>query len=164
MVELSLATKDDVDTVVAILEDNERWMAARGIDQWPLNWHRRRRQEISQWANDGCLYLAKQGDAIVGTIATFETDEKYWGSQEERALYFHKLAIGRTHSGKDLGQDIIERVRELARSKGKKKIRLSCLRRNAGLNQYYRSLGFVQVGTAEVDGFVDNLYELTVSS
>lgn len=164
MIELSLATIKDVETVLQILEDNERWMAASGIDQWPLNWHRNRHQEIAQWASDGYLYLAKQAGAVVGTVAIFEIDRTYWGSQAGAALYFHKLAIRRVHAGKGLGREVIECVRQLARSKTKTKIRLSCLRRNDRLNQYYQGLGFTQVGTVEVDGFVDNLYEQTVSS
>lgn len=163
MVQLNLATEGDVDTVLMILEENERWMVKQGIDQWPLYWHRRRRQEIESWAKSDCLYLARQGTVVLGTVALFEKDEKYWGNREEVALYFYKLAIRRDYSGKEIGEKVIACICDVARSRDIRFVRFSCLKKNRKLNEYYRRLGFVYAGVAAVDGFEDNLYELQLS-
>jgi len=75
---ITLATEEDLPLVWGLLDDAARWIAARGINQWPVPFPHEI-VETSLGRRDTCL--ARDSTEVVGTLAVYWDDPLFWGEQ-----------------------------------------------------------------------------------
>ena len=148
------ASPEELDEVVAVLSEAAAWLRARGIEQWPdpypAAW-------VQASIERGETYLARQGDALVGTITLRWEDPAFWGEQPPVAGYVHGIAVRRAFAG--AGPELLEWADGQVGAAARELLRLDCRSDNFRLRRYYEEQGFVHRGDATVAGFETSIYE-----
>src|SRR5713101_8423785 len=103
-VEITLAIPDDIDDVLDVLNAAARWLASRGIKQWPTGGFPRDR--IAGDISRGEVYVARHDRRAVGTFTLQWNDELFWPGATEAAGYIHRIAVHRDTRG--LGVEMIK--------------------------------------------------------
>ena len=137
--------------VYALINARIRWMDEMGLDQWnTVNyWDAYPESHYEDAVTQGCLYVIKDLDRIVGALVLRESDP-YWDDSTP-ACYFHNFATALDAKG--AGKKLLDFCAELALKKGKQYLRMDCAVSNQKLNEYYENLGFALVGD-----FWDDVY------
>jgi protein-tyrosine phosphatase len=153
-VNVTRASAEELDEVVAVLSEAAAWLRLRGIDQWPdpypAEW-------VAGSIGRGETYLARENGVVVGTITLRWADPAFWGEQPPVAGYVHGLAVRRELAGR--GPELLEWAEERVREAGRDLLRLDCRTENARLRGYYERHGFEHRGDTTVDDFRTSLYE-----
>ncbi len=138
-------TQADVAAVMALIGQRVRWMGQRDLRQWDSSYlELYDRQYFLQRAWSGQLWVAEssQGtsreEAIVAAAVLTERDPLW--DEDLSACYVHNLATSQRYPG--LGRLFLAFLAQQAIGRGKRALRLDCASHSAGLNHYYRSLGF----------------------
>jgi GNAT superfamily N-acetyltransferase len=151
------AAPADHAAIAAILEDVQRWLANRGIDQWttPFTdaW-------IAQSIATGELHIARLHGEPVAVIRLLWADPLFWGNLDRGdAAYIHTMAVRRGHAGCGIGERLVGWAGEQASARGRRFLRLDCREDNPSLGAYYQRLGFTPRGSARVGGTIVTLLE-----
>ena len=145
------ATPDDASAIHALRRALEDWMAARGIDQWPVGSVPAER--IAAQVADGQWWVVRDDEGLLGSVRVVTTDPEYWGDDDAPALYVHGLMVARRASGTGLGRALVEWVGARARAAGATWLRLDHRASNPHLDDVYRGWGFEAVGVTDRPGF-----------
>jgi GNAT superfamily N-acetyltransferase len=134
------AADADVGVVIDVLAEASAWLAAQGIQQWPVRFAE---DFIAAVAAEGNLYVAVVDSKIVGTVTLQWSDPLFWGERSD-AGFLHRLAVRRASAG--LGVKLIAWAEQVAMAKGREYLCLDTLKSNLRLRRYYEELGFQKVG------------------
>ncbi|MEU4831891.1 GNAT family N-acetyltransferase [Streptosporangium sp. NPDC023615] len=148
---LRRATDGDLDGVLALLAETAAWLNRRGVRQWPAGGFPAGR--ITPLIDEGTLYLLEGQDGPAATLALDgHADPEFWTPADDpgAALYVHKLAVARGHSGRGLGEALLDWAGLRVLSMGKRWLRLDCSKDNAGLQDYYRGQRFTHLRTVDL--------------
>ncbi|MFD0939277.1 GNAT family N-acetyltransferase [Pedobacter boryungensis] len=98
-----------------------------------------RAQEVVKSKND-CLFVAKQNGIIVGWIHGFRA------IRIESALFVEiaGLVVDRQWQKQNIGENLIEAVKEWSNAMGIKKIRVRCNVTRTESHKFYENIGFSQ--------------------
>jgi predicted DNA-binding protein (MmcQ/YjbR family) len=129
------ASSEDLDGVVAILEEAARWLLRRGIVQWPVPFPS---ELVARDIANRRVWLAETDRAPVGTVTVLDRDPMFWGDQSVPAWYVHRLAVRRSAAGS--GAEILSWVERAAVANGIGFVRLDC---GEGLRAYYEHAGYI---------------------
>ena len=142
-------TAGDADAVVALREEAAGWLVGRGLDQWHPG--EVGLDDVLGWLARGRLYVAEQDGALVGAVRLAWSDEAVWGEQPADAGYLQALMTARRAAGQGLGRHLLTHAELVTARTGRGLARLSCLRGNAGLQRFYQSAGYLEVGERSFD-------------
>ena len=146
------ARPDDVDDIHALRRSLEEWMAAHGIDQWPVG--SMRRERLEEQVRAGQWWVLRDVQGLLGTLRLLTSDEDYWGEGDDTpALYVHGLMVDRRATGTGLGRALVEWAEGRAREAGATWLRLDHRASNPHLDDLYRSWGFEHVRSSDRPGF-----------
>ena len=139
-----LATLDDAEAIMGLLEAAAEWLVSRGIRQWlpgqiRMDWLRER-------IADGEVYVATLDGELAGSFRLIWSDEPVWGTTPDDAGYAHGLVINRAFAGRGVGLRLLERAEQLVAARGRPYLRLDCMTANAVLCDYYVRAGFTYRG------------------
>jgi len=146
-VEFCAATPADLDDVLDILLESARWLASRGINQWPVAGFPR--ELIADQISRGEVYVARREQRAVGTFTLQWSDEEFWPGATDAAGYIHRIAVRREARG--LGVELIKFAERVTAATGRKILRLDCFAGNADLCSYYERAGFMRRADIEID-------------
>ncbi|MDA9774107.1 GNAT family N-acetyltransferase [Saprospiraceae bacterium] len=151
----------DMEIVLTILEAAAMGLKSKGIDQW--SYWLDPPESKKKWLLDGLtnkeFYFLKQADETLGMIRILESDELYWGKQNEAALYIHSLVVQAEFKGRGLGVKAMLKVEEIAREKKINFLRLDCVSENQDLCNYYIQQGFKIVGKKQMPLSENTLFQ-----
>jgi len=159
------AVAADAEAVLALLDDAAAWLLERGIEQWrPGQW---RAESIGSAIARGETYLMHEQDRAIATISLQWSDELMWPGAAEDAGYVHRLAVARTHHGKDIGRILLTWAEWTIAKRPRGFSRLDCACDNAALRRYYEGAGYRHVDDRTVRGrhsdeFCGSRYEKSV--
>jgi GNAT superfamily N-acetyltransferase len=149
---MRIAGPDDMADVMVLLNTAARWLATRGIRQWPVEGFPADR--IAPHLERGTVYLVEtpDGTAVATLTLDGEADPEFWTTADRPAdaLYLHKLATTRGPTGRGLGSWLLAWACDRAGEAGRRWLRLDCAKHNAGLHAYYRAHGFQHVRTVDL--------------
>jgi ribosomal protein S18 acetylase RimI-like enzyme len=154
--EVRPAGPEDVDEIVDILSEAARWLAARGISQWPDPFPRDR---VASLAEQGDFHLAWLDGETVATLALLWSDSAFWGERPDDAGYVHALAVRGAYAGHGLGGRLLAWAGEQVTRASRTYLRLDCRAENGELRRYYEGNGFEPRGEVAVDDFTSARYE-----
>ena len=152
------ATRDDISEIVRILADGAERMESLGeVSAWPVPFPSSR---IEPYIDANCVFLAVlEGVGPVGTFMLTWNDDPYWDSPKVPAGYLHRMAVLRQYSGRGVSAHVIHWVFDTVMARGRRCVRLDCLRSADRLRRHYESFGFRYVRNAEFRGTLLALYE-----
>ena len=163
---LQRASLEDYDSIIAFYDDViERTPEIEKHAQWQHGKHPTA-DGIKSYVNEGCMYLYKEQDTIVGAMAlTMYQGADYhaigWSRQvqDDEVSVIHILAVSPDKQGTGIGSEMVREAINLAKAKGMKSIRLDALATNTPAHKIYERLGFVYKGKqhlyAENTGWTD---------
>lgn len=143
VVQMRQAGPGDVGAVLAVLDEACRWLAGRGVEQWPVAFSP---EWIEPGLGAGQVWLAQRAGAVLGTI-TVQWDDPLW-PDDGRAGYVHRLAVRRQAAG--LGAGLLAWAAGVVREHGRDRLRLDCVAGNARLRAYYENSGYAHCGDVEI--------------
>ncbi len=155
------AQPDDLDDILALLEEARQWLIHKGLgEQWPMP---HPRTVFAGRIDRGEEYVARHEYQLAGVFSLLWDDPAVWGDRPHDAGYVHGLAVHRSAAGQGLGAVLLDAAGELIAQAGRHYLRLDCWAGNAGLCRYYDRLGFQARGTKHLGrGFVVQRYERSV--
>ena len=144
------AAPADTGAILRLRDGLATWMLERGIEQWrpgemPAKW-------IDQCIAHGWVFVARDGDRIVGSVALVSADPFIWGDRAESAGYVHMLMVDRALAGHGFGRALLAWTERRIASVGTRLARLDCVCSNAELRAYYERAGYTLVGTRDFAG------------
>ena len=160
------ASLEDYDSIIAFYDDViERTPEIEKHARWQHGKHPTA-DGIKSYVNEGCMYLYKEQDTIVGAMAlTMYQGADYhaigWSRQvqDDEVSVIHILAVSPDKQGTGIGSEMVREAINLAKAKGMKSIRLDALATNTPAHKIYERLGFVYKGKqhlyAENTGWTD---------
>lgn len=166
MIVLQRASLEDYDSIIAFYDDViERTPEIEKHARWQHGKHPTA-DGIKSYVNEGCMYLYKEQNTIVGAMAlTMYQGADYhaigWSRQvqDDEVSVIHILAVSPDKQGTGIGSEMVREAINLAKAKGMKSIRLDALATNTPAHKIYERLGFVYKGKqhlyAENTGWTD---------
>lgn len=132
------------------------------IDHWQY-WKNPPKEKI-EWIEEGIknkeFYFIKNTDSTtIGMVRILKEDLLYWGKQKGKSLYIHSLVVKDNNENKGIGKIILEQIKNDAKNKGYKYLRLDADSKNPKLCYYYEKQGFEKVGIKELPLSINNLYQ-----
>lgn len=139
-------------------------LQARQIPHWRywLDPPPERLEWLKQGFKDGEYYFLKSHDKVIAMYRLMEVDLKYWGKQYDSAYYIHSLVVHPDYKGQQIGAQIIETIQGLGITNKKEFLRLDCDSANPALCNYYKKLGFEEVGLIELELSVNMKFQRPV--
>lgn len=143
------ATKEDIDSILFIIQQCAIHMMDRGIFQWNEKYPDRLAFENDIERDE--LYILELDNAIVGCIVVSTLkDEEYvpiiWLTTIDSAVYIHRLAILPMHQGKGYAQLMMDFAENLAVKNNFKSVRLDTFSQNKRNQKFYELRGYQRLG------------------
>ncbi|GAA4236990.1 GNAT superfamily N-acetyltransferase [Streptosporangium album] len=148
---LRRADQGDLPGVLALLAETAGWLNARGVRQWPAGGFPAER--IAPLIEEGTMYLLDGDEGPAATLALDgHADPEFWAAEDDpgSALYVHKLSVARAHSGRGLGEALLDWAGLRVLGMGGRWLRLDCSKDNARLQDYYRGQRFAHLRTVDL--------------
>jgi GNAT superfamily N-acetyltransferase len=142
------AMSADAPAIAALREEAAQWLTGRGISQWHPG--EVGPDDVVGWLANGRVYVAELTE-VVGSVRLAWSDVAVWGEQRSDAGYVQALMTARRAAGRGLGALLLGHAERVIADSGRPLARLSCLRGNTGLEAFYRSAGYVEVGARTFD-------------
>lgn len=144
------ATPEEIELVVAILNEAAQWIVDRAAEGWrPGQW---RKERLLEAIERGETFLARRDGRVVATISLQWMDELFWGTSPADAGYVHRLAVATRAHGSGIGRRLLAWAERVAIERGRSLIRLDCACENPRLRAYYEALGFSLRGEKTLTG------------
>jgi GNAT superfamily N-acetyltransferase len=160
---IALATTEDFDTVLGLIDEAAAWLRTKNTDQWATPWPDRdaRDARVKRGLAGEKTWIVWDGNVAAATVTlTPRLNPRVWSRSAclcdlgERAVYAHRLITARSYRGQGLGAQLIDWAGLRARCRyGAKWIRIDVWSTNAGLHDYYLNTGFEPCGECEDPGY-----------
>jgi GNAT superfamily N-acetyltransferase len=148
------ADAQDVEQIMALVDEAISWLANVGLDQWQRG-RRRQRDHLDTDVAEGTVFVVEREDRVVATITVDRfADTDFWRKKDRprNALYVHRMAVLRAEAGIGLGAAMLDWAAGQVQRCGRTWLRLDAWRTNGRLHVYYKDLGFEKVRTEIVEG------------
>jgi GNAT superfamily N-acetyltransferase len=148
MLHVRPALPADVPVIIEFIDEAAGWLAAKGTDQWAKPWPNQpeRDSRVERGVRDRCTWLVEDGSSPVATISCRPVGNRdLWTEPElaKPAVYVSRLIVSRSHSGQDLGTELLDWAGLwAARQYGAHWIRIDVWTTNTALHNYYEKRGF----------------------
>lgn len=144
------ANPPDLRPLMNLRLEAESWLKAANIRQWTEDYAEHGHQVLREAIDHGDAWLisSPNGDPV-GTVTLDGPDLDLWDPADDPAdaLYVYKMIVARPHSGRGLGDAILNWASQRAARAGASWLRLDCRRDNDRLHDYYKARGFELVRT-----------------
>jgi ribosomal protein S18 acetylase RimI-like enzyme len=152
------AQVEDMVAVIRLIEEAAKWLRDKGTDQWARPWPSRagRDSRVLASLRQGKTWIGWDNGIPAATITADPEDDPYWPEEflRDRAVYVHRLVVGRPYRGAGLGAALLDWAGNSGRRDyGARWIRVSAWTTNLGLHAYYRRQGFSECGFHPDDGY-----------
>ena len=155
------ANKTDLDNIMKMYKSCVTGMLKNGIDQWDDTYPNT--DVISEDLNVGTYYVAEIDGTIIGGINIDRNqDDTYlaldWEDKSDSFLVVHRLGVKNEFWNKKIGKDLMLFTEKLVIEKGLKSIRLDTYSGNQKAMEFYRRLGYTELGTIDLKADKDKYY------
>ena len=153
-----LANISDLDRIMEIVADAQRFLKESGVDQWQ-NGYPTREIYIGDTKNEACHVFTIEG-RLAGVISVFfETEPSYnvvedgkWLTGDAPYASFHRAAVDGNYRGMGIASEMLSLAENMAKECGFKSIRGDTHRDNKAMRGLLEKRGFVPCGTIYIDG------------
>jgi len=147
------ANKRDLDNIMKMYKSCVTGMLKNGIDQWDDSYPNT--EIISEDLNVGTYYVVEMDGAIIGGVNIDKNqDNTYlaldWEDKSDSFLVVHRLGVKEEFWNKKIGKDLMLFTEKLVIGRGLKSIRLDTYSGNPKAMEFYRRLGYSELGTIDL--------------
>ncbi|QEU94795.1 GNAT family N-acetyltransferase [Streptomyces kanamyceticus] len=139
------AADDDTSTLVGLYDDAARWMLEHGIEQWKPGGKDAQHFRRLIGSDTHEVWLAQDGDEVVGAYEVWWDDEAAWGVRPPDAGYVHRL-MTRRGARPGTGRAMLAAAERRIAAAGRDLCRLDCMTTVPRLCAYYEQAGYTAVG------------------
>ena len=155
------ANKTDLDNIMKMYKSCVNGMLKNGIDQWDDSYPNT--EIISEDLNVGTYYVVEMDGTIIGGVNIDKNqDDTYlaldWEDKSDSFLVVHRLGVKEEFWNKKIGKDLMLFTEKLVIEKGLKSIRLDTYSGNTKAMEFYRRLGYSELGTIDLKPDKDKYY------
>jgi ribosomal protein S18 acetylase RimI-like enzyme len=155
------ANKEDLENIMKMYKSCVTGMLENGIDQWDDTYPNT--EIISEDLNVGTYYVSEMDGTIIGGINIDKNqDDTYlaldWEDKSDSFLVVHRLGVKEEFWNKKIGKDLMLFTEKLVIEKGLKSIRLDTYSGNPKAMEFYRRLGYTELGTIDLKPDKDKYY------
>jgi GNAT superfamily N-acetyltransferase len=152
-----LATLSDLDRVMEIIADAQRFLKENGVDQWQNGYPTREIFEAD--IKKGCCHAFTLEGKLAGVISVFfENEASYkrvydgsWLTGDAPYTVFHRAAVSGDYRGMGTASEMLSYAENLALERGFKSMRGDTHRDNKAMRALLEKRGFVHCGTILID-------------
>ena len=147
------ANKTDLKNIMKMYKSCVTGMLENGINQWDNTYPNT--EIISEDLNVGTYYVAEIDGTIIGGINIDRNqDDTYlaldWEDKSDSFLVVHRLGVKEEFWNKKIGKYLMLFTENLVIEKGLKSIRLDTYSGNPKAMEFYRRLGYTELGTIDL--------------
>jgi len=151
----------DLENIMLMYKSCVAGMVENGIDQWDETYPND--EIISEDLNVGTYYVAEMNETIIGGINIDKNqDDTYlsldWEDKSDSFLVVHRLGVKEECWNKKIGKYLMLFAEKLVLEKGLKSIRLDTYSGNPKAMEFYRRLGYTELGTIDLKPDKDKYY------
>ncbi|MDB4127093.1 GNAT family N-acetyltransferase [Flavobacteriales bacterium] len=151
----------DLENIMVMYKSCVAGMVENGIDQWDETYPND--EIIIEDLNVGTYYVAQMNETIIGGINIDKNqDDTYlsldWKDKSDSFLVVHRLGVKEEFWNKKIGKDLMLFTEKLVIEKGLKSIRLDTYSGNPKAMEFYRRLGYTEIGTIDLKPDKDKYY------
>ena len=155
------ANKTDLDNIMKMYKSCVTGMLKNGIDQWDDSYPNT--EIISEDLNVGTYYVVEMDGTIIGGVNIDKNqDDTYlaldWEDKSDSFLVVHRLGVKEEFWNKKIGKDLMLFTEKLVIEKGLKSIRLDTYSGNTKAMEFYRRIGYSELGTIDLKPDKDKYY------
>lgn len=150
--EISKASMQELHPILVMYQKARKELQDNDIHQWDQ--HDPSQQMIYNDIAAGNLYVAKEGEKILGSIVLNEEKEEPkhedvdWIVPEHPTLYLHRLVVHPDYQGEGTGNELMHFAEDYAKKHGYTSIRLEAYEENEVAHHLYQKFGFKKAGEA----------------
>jgi ribosomal protein S18 acetylase RimI-like enzyme len=147
--DIQKGTMDDLNKIVEMYIIARRDLKENDIHQWDYN--DPSVQMLQADLKAGTLYVAKDGERILGSVVLDEQKEPEhedidWGVEKGKALYLHRLVVHLDYQGEGTGKALMAFADQYAKEHGYTSIRLDAYEENDVARGLYEHFGYEEMG------------------
>ena len=147
------AQTSDLKNIMKMYKSCVTGMIKSGIDQWDDTYPDT--ETIAQDLENQTYYVAEEEEKIIGGINIDQNqDPTYldinWQDASNQFLVVHRLGVKEENWGDGIGKDLMIFTEELVMKKDLKSIRLDTYSGNPKAMEFYRRLGYRELGTIDL--------------
>jgi ribosomal protein S18 acetylase RimI-like enzyme len=148
MFPIRLATPDDLEAILGLIDDAADWLRTMDTTQWSNPWPNLRERDARVLRGLlACRTWLVVDDGVVVATVTYRPDGNHdlWTKQErqEPSVYMSRLVINRKYAGQGVGADLTDWAGARGRSEyGADTLRIDVWTDNYRLHDYYKRSGF----------------------
>ena len=165
--ELGAGGPEDLDRVLALMDEAVRWLNGRGIaGQWgtePFSAIPARVDAARGWVGSGGAVLGVRGDLLAGALV-LGSAPAYVPPTDRPEVYVVLLVASRAPEARGIGAVLLDHAVAVARARGADRVRVDCY---AGGDQelvrFYERHGFVRTDTFVVGEWPGQILEIDLS-
>ena len=155
------ANKTDLKNIMKMYKSCVTGMLENGINQWDDTYPNT--EIISEDLNVGTYYVAEIDGTIIGGVNIDKNqDNTYltldWEDKSDSFLVVHRLGVKEEFWNKKIGKYLMLFTENLVIEKGLKSIRLDTYSGNLKAMEFYRRLGYSELGTIDLKPDKDKYY------
>lgn len=156
-----LAIVSDVDRIMEIIADAQRFLKDSGVDQWQNGYPTHEIYETD--IEKGCCHVFTVEGKLAGVISVFfESEECYelvydgkWLTGDAPYALFHRAAVSNDYRGMGIAGQMLSYAENMATQRGFKSLRGDTHRDNKTMRGLLEKHGFVHCGTIYINGGMD---------
>ncbi len=149
MFQIRLATPDDLELIIGLIDKAADWLRTKGTNQWAAPWPTRpeRDERVLRGLLAGSTWLVVDRGTPVATATSWRLpgQRELWTAQElsEPAVYMSRLVLNREYTSTGAGAALTEWVGARGREEyGAAELRIDVWTGNLKLHGYYMSQDF----------------------
>ena len=152
-----LAEISDLDRIMEIVGDAQRFLKESGVDQWQNGYPTK--ESFGTDIMKGCCHVFTLDVKVAGVISVyFEEEESYkrvydgkWLTEDVPYAVFHRAAVGNDYLGMGIARQMLSYADSEAAQRGLNSIRGDTHRDNKAMRALLEKSGFVHCGTIYID-------------
>ncbi|WP_342560755.1 GNAT family N-acetyltransferase [Psychrobacillus sp. FSL W7-1457] len=152
---IKLAERNDLVSIVNILDKTTLKLLRKGIEQWSYPWPA---SIVEEEINQGLVFKMELDNEIVGTFMIKPIHRLNSLHINPISLYVGRIAIIPEYQGKNLGASIINFCRAISQEH-KKDMYLDCWAGNNKLKSFYMSCDLDYLGDFPEDGYHISIFQ-----
>lgn len=148
---------EDIEQILAIIEDARQFLASQQIDQWQGPYPDRTR--IEEDIRLDISYVLEDSEVVGTAVLSFEPEECYrhivggaWLTEGENYGVIHRIAVQSAVRGKGYARRLFAELEQLAAQAGKKSMRVDTHAQNMAMQNTLQKSGYVRCGIVHLIG------------
>ncbi len=162
LLDIVLVGSEELDRIMALMQEASDWLQTRGIRQWRRMFTAEGRAFVAARFTTDEVYLVFKDAVPVATFTIRWQETTLWGDAglDGQAGYLHGFAVSRKIGGMGVGKALLAWVEKQVAARGRRYLRLNTAAGNPGICGYYEREGFAPCGVvAHCLGGMTQLYE-----